>query len=128
MFTGLVEDMGVLRALAPLPHGSGQRLRIAARLLDEELHAGAEPGEARVAGQALLVAVVDLLHDHRGLEQPEAVIEHDVRQIAARALGVAGAELGVERWRHLADHRRGGGRRLKPGDVVELRLAPIRRV
>lgn len=41
MFTGLVEDMGVLRALAPLPRGSGQRLRIAARLLDEVMPLGA---------------------------------------------------------------------------------------
>jgi riboflavin synthase len=41
MFTGLVEDLGVIAALGPLPRGSGRRLRITARLLDELMPLGA---------------------------------------------------------------------------------------
>ena len=41
MFTGLVEEMGTLAALSPLPKGSGQRLRITAKLLDDVMPLGA---------------------------------------------------------------------------------------
>ena len=44
-----------------------------------------ERREPRVGRQALRVAVVDLLQDHRGLVQPEHVIEHDVIGVAASA-------------------------------------------
>jgi riboflavin synthase len=41
MFTGLVEDLGVVAAISPLPRGSGRRVRITARLLDEPMPLGA---------------------------------------------------------------------------------------
>ncbi len=41
MFTGLVEDLGRIVALTPLPKKSGQRLRLQARLFDEVLPLGA---------------------------------------------------------------------------------------
>lgn len=40
MFTGLVEDLGTVVALTPLPRGSGQRLRLRARLLEEPMKLG----------------------------------------------------------------------------------------
>jgi riboflavin synthase len=40
MFTGLVEDLGSIAAVAPLPKGSGRRLRLQARLLDEVMALG----------------------------------------------------------------------------------------
>jgi riboflavin synthase len=41
MFTGLVEDMGRVVDVIPLPSGQGRTLRLAARLLDEEPGIGA---------------------------------------------------------------------------------------
>ncbi len=41
MFTGLVEDLGRITGLAPLPKGSGVRLRVAAQLLAEAMPEGA---------------------------------------------------------------------------------------
>lgn len=62
MFTGLVEEVGTVVALAPLPRGSGHRIRLRARLLDEPMRLGdslavegvcltivsSRPGEAEV--------------------------------------------------------------------------------
>lgn len=100
MFTGLVEDMGVLRALTPLPHGSGQRLRIAARLLDEVMPLGASlavdgicltvvaarPGEVEVeAGPETLLrstagdfAIGQRLHLERALRASDRLGGHIV--------------------------------------------------
>ncbi len=41
MFTGLVEDMGRVVGVTPLPSGQGRTLRLAARLLDEKAAVGA---------------------------------------------------------------------------------------
>ena len=41
MFTGLVEDIGRISEMAPLPRGSGQRIVIVAKLLTEPLPIGA---------------------------------------------------------------------------------------
>ena len=41
MFTGLVEDIGRISEVAPLPQGSGQRIVIVAKLLSEPLPIGA---------------------------------------------------------------------------------------
>lgn len=41
MFTGLVEDVGRVERIEPLPSGQGRRLAIAAGLLDDELPLGA---------------------------------------------------------------------------------------
>jgi riboflavin synthase len=41
VFTGLVEDIGRISEVAPLPRGSGERLRIVAKLLSEPLPLGA---------------------------------------------------------------------------------------
>lgn len=41
MFTGLVEDLGTIVAMRPLPRGSGQRLTVAAPLLQEVMPLGA---------------------------------------------------------------------------------------
>lgn len=40
MFTGLVEDRGMVVALTPLPKKSGQRLRLRARLFEEKMALG----------------------------------------------------------------------------------------
>src|SRR4051812_20722045 len=41
MFTGLVEDVGCVDGIEPLPSGRGRRLSVSARLLEEELPVGA---------------------------------------------------------------------------------------
>jgi riboflavin synthase len=41
MFTGLIEDLGIVVALTPLPQKSGHRLRLRAGLLDEPMALGA---------------------------------------------------------------------------------------
>ena len=41
MFTGLVEDVGRIVSVSPLPRASGVRLRLAAKLLGEAMPLGA---------------------------------------------------------------------------------------
>ena len=67
MFTGLVEDVGRVEKLEPLPSGKGRRLELSARLLDEELPLGAS---LAVDGVCLTVVTA-----HKGRVAVEALAE-----------------------------------------------------
>lgn len=87
MFTGLVEDIGTIRGLGPLPRGSGVRLRIGARLLDEGMPLGAS---LAVDGICLTVVAAQ-----RGEVEAEAGPE-TLERTTARGFGV-GQRVHLER-------------------------------
>src|SRR3954453_5423643 len=73
------------------PLASGQEVR--ARDLEQPRHAVAQRARPRVVALAAQVAPVDRLAEDRRLPQPERLVPPQARDVAARAVGVAGDEL-----------------------------------
>ena len=99
MFTGLVEDMGQIAALSPLPKGSGVRLRLRAPLLSEAMPLGAS---LAVDGVCLTVVA-------GRPEQSEVEVEAGPETLALTTLAAAavGQRVHLERAMRLGD-RLGG--------------------
>jgi riboflavin synthase len=97
MFTGLVEDVGRIEEIAPLPSQTGRRLVIAARLLEEPLPIGAS---LAVDGVCLTVTTA---------ERGRVSVEAGTETLARTTLGeyAAGARVNLERPLRMGD-RLGG--------------------
>ena len=93
MFTGLVEEVGRVARIEPLPSGKGRRLEVSARLLDEELPLGAS-----LAVDGVCLTVVQASRGAVALEVgPETLARTTLGELQA------GAAVNLERPLRLGD-------------------------
>ena len=78
-------DLPGLRALQRI---DAQALNCALRKISARMDERAEPYEPRIARQPFLITKVDLLHDHRDLQQPIRKIKNGIIDAPASASGV----------------------------------------
>jgi riboflavin synthase len=97
MFTGIVEDVGHVLAVDPLPSGKGRRLRLSAALLEE-----VQPLGASLAVDGVCLTVTEWAKGHATAEVGPETLERST--LGALAIG---AKVNLERPMRLGD-RLGG--------------------